>query len=378
MFSIFRREAKASTQRPLVALSQLGAAQWTPNSASALCREGYERNAIGYRCVRMIAEAASRVAFMPDDADHPAAKLLAHPNPDQSTQEMLEAFYAHLQTAGNAFLHALTLEDGAPRELMVMRPDRMLPLQDTRGWLIGWRHDTGRATQTFQREADGWCSVLHMKLFNPRDDLMGYSPLAAAARSIDTHNASGAWAKALLDNSARPSGALIYGQDGARMTDDQFNRLKAELEASHAGAGNAGRPMLLEGGLEWKPMALSPSDMDYSAARHDAAREIALAFGVPPMMLGIPGDNTYSTYKEANLAFWRLTVLPLVEKTARALSGWLSARFETPIIFTPQLDGVSALSAEREALWRRLDAAGFATTDEKRALAGLSTETDIT
>ncbi len=83
------------------------------------------------------------------------------------------------------------------------------------------------------------------------------------------------------------------------MTADQFARLKAELEASFQGTRNAGRPLLLEGGLDWKAMSLSPRDLDFMEAKHAAAREIALAIGVPPMLLGIPGDNTYSNYAEA-------------------------------------------------------------------------------
>ena len=155
------------------------------------------------------------------------------------------------------------------------------------------------------------------------------------------------------------------------MTTEQFETLKREVAEKFSGADNAGRPMVLEGGLDWKPMSLSPAEMDFIGARHAAAREIALAFGVPPMMLGIPGDNTYSNYKEANLAFWRLTVLPLVEKAARAISAWLSMRSDQPVALRPDLDRVSALAGEREALWSRLEAASFATTEEKRALAGL-------
>ena len=78
------------------------------------------------------------------------------------------------------------------------------------------------------------------------------------------------------------------------MTDDQFSRLKSELETSFQGARQAGRPLLLEGGLDWKPLSLTPKDMDFIEAKNVAAREIALAIGVPPMLLGIPGDNTYS------------------------------------------------------------------------------------
>src|SRR4029453_6017030 len=93
------------------------------------------------------------------------------------------------------------------------------------------------------------------------------------------------------------------------------------------GAARAGRPLLLEGGLDWKAMSLTPKDMDFIEAKHVAAREIALAIGVPPMLLAIPGDNTYSNYQDATRTFWRQTVLPLVNRTAKALSAWLAPAF---------------------------------------------------
>ena len=146
--------------------------------------------------------------------------------------------------------------------------------------------------------------------------------------ALDIHNAAGRWNKALLDNSARPSGALVYApKEGGNLSDEQFDRLKAELEDGYSGAARAGRPLLLEGGLDWKAMGLTPKDMDFIEAKHGAARDVALAFGVPPMLLGIPGDNTYANYQEANRAFYRMTVLPLVARTAKELSAWLAPAF---------------------------------------------------
>ncbi|WP_163779127.1 phage portal protein, partial [Proteus mirabilis] len=69
-----------------------------------------------------------------------------------------------------------------------------------------------------------------------------------------------------------------------RLTEAQFERLKTELEEGYTGAAKAGRPLLLEGGLDWKSMGLSPRDMDFIAAKNAASRDIALAFGVPPML----------------------------------------------------------------------------------------------
>lgn len=86
--------------------------------------------------------------------------------------------------------------------------------------------------------------------------------------ALDIHNAAGAWNKALLDNSARPSGALVYApKDGGNLTEEQFERLKVELEEGYTGASGAGRPLLLEGGLDWKAMGYSPQDMDFMEAK---------------------------------------------------------------------------------------------------------------
>ena len=88
------------------------------------------------------------------------------------------------------------------------------------------------------------------------------------------------------------------------------------------------------------------------------------------MLLGIPGDNTYSNYREANLAFWRQTVLPLVGKTAQALTRWLGKRFGAGLRVGYDSDAVDALAPEREAVWSRINGAQFLTLNERRAAAG--------
>ena len=369
-------EQKTSVARRLAALTTAGRPQWTARDFASLASEGFAKNPVAYRCVRMIAEAAASIPLYalregaraaPDD---PLARLLARPNPEEGAADLMERFFGSLQTAGNAYLEAAG-EDGAVSELYVLRPDRLKVVPGPDGWPAAWTYSAGGREASLVREADGWAPVLHLKLFNPTDDLYGLSPLEAAAFAVDVHNASSAWNKALLDNSARPSGALVYGaREGERLSEEAFLRLKAELEDRHAGALAAGRPMLLEGGLDWKPMMLSPAEMDFAEGKHAAAREIALAFGVPPQLLGIPGDATYSNYAEANAALWRLTVVPLAQRAARALSAWLEPRFPGGGVAV-DLDGVPALQAERAELWERLDKASFLTPAERRRMAGL-------
>jgi len=373
-------EAK-SASAPLIALQLCGAAQWTPRDYASLAREGVMGNAVAYRCVRMIAEAAASVPWLLYEGaaeleTHPLLDLLAAPNHDESGAELFTAWYGHLQTAGNAYLEAVTLR-GDVRELHALRPDRIKAVPGARGSTDAYDYTVANRTVRFARDGvTGFLPILHARLFHPLDDHYGLSPIEAAATAIDVHNAGAAWTKALLDNAARPSGALIYkGPDGApNLSDEQFQRLKRELEDAYQGVTNAGRPMVLEGGLDWRAMSHSPADMDFAAARAAAAREIALAFGVPPMLLGIPGDNTYSNYREANFAFWRTTVLPLVARTASALTRWLSPRFGARSGENLRLgydaDAVDALAPEREAVWSRLNAAMFLTVNEKRAAAG--------
>ena len=360
-----------------VALHLQGAGSWTRADYAALSREGFMRNAVVYRAVRMIAEAAASVPWLAyengtDELDaHPLLALMERPNRRQAGQSFLEALYGHLLMAGNAYVERIETGTGA-RELHLLRPDRVTVAADGSGWPVALEHREGSRKRRIALDGDGGAAAgLHMALFHPLDDHYGFPPLEAALTALDIHNAAARWNKALLDNSARPSGALVYApKEGGNLTEDQYERLKQELDEGYSGPSRAGRPLLLEGGLDWKAMGLTPKDMDFVEARNAASRDIALAFGVPPMILGIPGDNTYSNYQEANRAFYRLTVLPLVTRTSRELSAWLGPVFGSGLSLQPDLDRIEGLAAEREALWRRVSEAGFLTDDERREAVG--------
>lgn len=369
-------DRKASAVASLVALNFQGQPVWTPRDYGALAREGFLKNPVVYRCVRMIAEAAASVplTLFEDGRDvdaHPMLSLLAAPNHRQCGPDLLESWYGFLLVSGNAYLEAVAV-GGRVRELHSLRPDRMKVVPGPDGWPEAFEYTASGQRHRFSQEVvAGVRPILHMTLFHPTDDHYGFSPIEAAAFGIDIHNAAGAWNKALLDNGARPSGALIYNAKDGNLTAEQFERLKSDLETSFQGAANAGRPLLLEGGLSWTSLSLSPKDMDFIEAKHVAAREIALALGVPPMLLGIPGDNTFSNYAEANRTFWRQTILPLVNRTAKAIAGWISPAFGSNLELRPAIDRIEALSTEREALWARVSKANFLTINEKRAAVGL-------
>lgn len=357
-----RVEARPALSRSGMAPAALG--EW-PQSYEAQVRAAYLGNAIAQRAVKLVAEG---VGGAPVEASDPAlAALVAAPSGGQRLGETLAAC---LLLHGNAYVQVLAGPDGAVAELFALRPERVTVEPDASGWPAAYRYRVG--DRVARLAADGpRPEVIHLKAFNPVDDHYGLGCLGAAAGAVAIHNAATRWAKALLDNAARPSGALVYEPgDGSTLAPDQFERLKAEMEAGFAGAANAGRPMLLEGGLKWQALSMTPADMDFAETKAAAAREIALAFGVPPMLLGLPGDNTYANYQEANRALWRLAILPLAEVIlgglAQGLAGWWPGA-----ALRVDLDKVTALSEDRERLWGQVSGADFLSPEEKRAILGL-------
>lgn len=332
--------------------------EW-PTSYEAQLREGYLGNAIAQRAVRLVAEG---VASAPVSASDDAALALVHAT--SGGQSLLETLSSQLLLHGNGYVQLLTAPDGALAELYALRPERVSVEADARGWPAAFRYKAG---ETVTRLAAN--ELVHIRSHHPLDDHYGLGCLGAAAGAIAIHNASTRWNKALLDNAARPSGALVHEASEA-LSGEQFDRLKQELAAQFAGSGNAGRPMLLEGGLKWQPLSMSPADMDFAGLKAAAAREIALAFGVPPMLLGLPADATYANYREANKALWRQSILPLAAKILAALAEGLRPWFPE-LVLRIDPDQVAALSEDRERLWAQLSAADFLSAEEKRAIVGL-------
>jgi HK97 family phage portal protein len=372
-------EAKASRTARLIALESGGRARWTPRDYAALTRESYMSNAVVHRAVKLVAENVAGVTLLlyegaAERDRHPLLELIARPNPRQEQAAFLEAVATYLLLAGNAYVEAVALDgqNGREvRELYALRPDRMRVVPGADGWAEAYEYTAAGRTVRFDQTQSPVPPILHLAWLHPLDDHYGLSALEAAAIAIDTHNAAARWNKTLLDNAARPSGALVYAaSDFALLSHGQFERLKGELERTYQGAMNAGRPLVLEGGLDWKAMSHSPKDMDFMEAKHGAAREIALAFGVPPMLLGIPGDNTYANYQEANRVFFRGTVLPLANRIVAALAQWLAPTFGEGLRLAVDTDRIEALAADRAALWERVTRAPFLTLNEKRTATG--------
>lgn len=365
-------ETKESQAAETIVLTP-GQPVWSKRDFAAFALEGYQKNIVASMCVQKVSESVSSVPIEVWRgetllSDHPLLELFDKPNPQTSGREYVESWVSFLLIAGNAYEEAFKVGEDV-RELYVLRPDRMSPIPRSDG-LVGayeYRGPNGQRTRWEIDPITGDYPIWHTKMFNPLDDWLGQSPMEAGAYSIDQHNEAMAWMQGLLQNSARPSGALVHSGDNG-LSDDQFHNLKTQMEDQYQGARNAGRPMLLEGGLSWVQMGLTPNDVGITDSKNSAARDVCLAFGVPPMLLGIPGDNTYSNYAEARLAFWEDTVIPLAGRFMDEHNTWLAAPQDVEL--RGNFDEIPAIVDKRKSLWDMADRSTDLTINERRELKG--------
>ena len=269
-----------------------------------LAKEGYMNNAIVYRCVNEISKGASAVPYKIKAEDNVLENtdlhnLLNRPNPQQSYIEFFNSLYGYLLLSGNAYVLKVGGEGQAPKELHLLRPDRIVIkggnnyIPDSYEYMVNGRVDKVYPVD----QENGYSEVKHIKLWNPLDDYYGCSPLTAAAMEIDQHNLASKHNVNLLNNGARPSGAVIFKPKddqgfAVNLTEPQRQQLLTDLNNRFSGASNAGRPLLLEGDFDWKEMGLSPKDMDFINLKHMSATDIALCFGVPSQLVGVPDAQT--------------------------------------------------------------------------------------
>jgi HK97 family phage portal protein len=367
-------DLKASQIGALMSLRLLNMPQWQRREFEKAAREGYQQNPIVHACVSLAARAAASVPLYTMRGDAEAelpelAALLERPSPLPGSGEAFRiATLSDLMLAGEFFAERVDLGD-KPKELYRWRPDKVAVLPGKDGMPAGYTYrDAGGEKKIDVDYAKGKAPVLHVKGYNPIDEWRGMPSIDPAAFAVDMHTGALRWNNALLNNGAQPSGALVFApkEGNQSLSEDQWTRLKRELDEKFSGQRNAGKPLLLDGGLDWREMGFSPRDMNFGEGLNSSARLIALAFGVPPLILGIPGDNTFANYEEANKAFYRQTVLPLLGQWCRAMSWWLGPAFGGDVSIAPDTDDLEVFADERAEQWDRIEKSTVLTVNEKR------------
>ncbi|MDR1551676.1 MAG: phage portal protein [Holosporaceae bacterium] len=339
--------------------------QWTSCRYEALAEEGFQKNVFVFRAVNLIASGVASIPFSIKNRDDKIedeflTNLFRRPNESQTTSSFLESVMSYLLISGNAFVHC-----DNNNELHCLRTDRVQVVPNRSKTKVNSYVYSVDMSKFHLEKRD----ILHLKFFNPLSDWYGFSPLQAASRAIDQYNAMSKHNLSILQNGGRPSGCLVV-KNADNLTEEQRQQLRSDIREAYEGTANSGRVMVLEGGLEWREMGLSPKDLDFNTGKGIAAREIAQAFGVPPALMGIKGESSFNNYREARLHFWEDTIVPMADFIRQEFSNWLSCRFDRSVEVVFNLDAVHALMSERENLWSKLANADFLTMNEKREALG--------
>ena len=347
-------------------------------------KDGYQENAIVYKCISMIANNASAVKIKVFSGDkeldnHPLISLLDRPNPLQSGVEYFHSMISYLLISGNTYM----LKDkqvGMPKELYLLRPDRidiksgtsMIPTS------YCYKIDNKTINEYPVDKLTGLSQIKHVRLWNPLDDFYGLSPIVAGAYNIDQHNLAGLHNVGLLKNGCTPSAMLKFQPKdetgmSATLTDDQRAMILEDLEFRFKGSNNSGRPMLLEGDFDYVQMGLNPKDMDFLELMNMSAREIALCFGVPAQLVGI-ADQTYANVAEARLSLYEETILPLLHRIESDLNEWLAPVYDGDLTIKYDIDSIPIMIEKKKQVFENVSqgvAQGIITRNEAREKLGL-------
>jgi len=347
-------------EQPIVSYHQTGYNNRTRNdSYQDLARDGYVENAVAFRCINEIANGASSVNFklmrgeQPIE-EHPLLDLLNRPNPTCSQNEYFRRVYSYLLLSGNSYLLRIGESGQIPKELHTLRPDRIKIVTSNGYYPEAYKYTIdGKVKAVYSvDQLNGQSDLKQIRTFHPLDDHLGLSPIMPSASDIDQHNLTNRHNAHLLVNGARPSGAVIYkpkDEVGAMttLTDGQREQLRSDLRSRFEGSENTGRTMILEGDFDYKEMGLSPKEMDFSTMKNMSARDIALTFGVPAQLVGIPDAQTYANMAEARLALYEETIIPLLKHIESDLNEWLVPMYGDDIQLMYDVDAIPAITERR-------------------------------
>lgn len=363
-------------------------------------QEGYKINPIVRNAIDLKASAIADTKWKlirgsGDNAEeitgHPLLDLLSNPNPAQTKESFWQQAVVFGEHGGSIFLHAVSPSDkktntsklGSNQEVVEMRAKNASPPKE----LYTYRPDiaeikAGRfgfpSAYVFDNDitilvdpTNGKGAVHHIKYANPLDGTpfgTGIAPVRSIAYQIDQYNEAVKWNTNAIQHSTTPNG--WWEHTGEEPLDPEtFQEAKQRISEMYSGPTNAHRTLVLD---QWKfnSFNMPATDMDWMNLINGAARSIALGLKVPPQLLGIPGDNTYSNYEQAALAFWTMTMIPMINRLTSELNAWLVPMFGDDIKLVSDLDSISALTSVRREQWETVAKSDVLTVNEKRSALG--------
>lgn len=361
-----------------------------------------------YKTVAPLAGAINRLAYsvsglpiglydrLKDEVvkEHAVLDLLRYPNADnqKTMRDLFRDLTIWKVLEGDAYLLITGQVNAEPKELYALCANRVTTQTDSRGYIGEFQYSGGgilnrnAAFDKYIRDpvtdrfynAQRTQELYHMPNFNVdfcAGSLDGQSEVVPLFYEINQYIHTSQHNLALLKNGARPSGAFVLktkSGEPAILSEEQFNRLKSQIAESYQGAANAGRPLLLEGGLEWVETAISPKDMDFNGLRKQAEEQIYKTLMIPPQMMssdGVTANNLVNIRRE----FYQGRVLPFMDDMLDHLNRALLPRYKGKnsayrYEFRVKRDEIDVLTEERAQRNKIIESSVVLTLNEKRKM----------
>jgi HK97 family phage portal protein len=293
-----------------------------------------------YSCVRILAEA---IAGLPlhlyrytgsggkeKAVDHPLYRLLHdEPNPEMTSFIFRETLMTHLLLWGNAYAQIIRNGKGEVVALYPLMPNKMTVDRDEEGrlWYIYTRSDEEAPTMEGSTVKLPPYDVLHIPGLG-FDGLVGYSPIAMAKNAIGLAIATEEYGAKFFANGAAPSGVLEHP---GTIKDPQ--RVREAWQSQFGGSSNSGKVAVLEEGMKYTPISISPEQAQFLETRKFQINEIARIFRVPPHMVGDLEKSSFSNIEQQSLEFVKYTLDPWVNRWEQSLQRALFSDAEKPVLF---------------------------------------------
>ena len=300
--------------------------EWPASTFSNHVEQGWNKNELVYSCIEEKATSFPEGTLRVYDAlgrrgeplqGHPLRRLLSSPNPLVTEFDMFELLVLHLDLAGNAFWEKVYDRAGRLVELWPVRPDRIRMKRNGRQVAYGYAvQDTSKTVPI---------DVVHFKLPNPVDWMVGSPPMRAALRATALDNEATDFVKALLQNHAIPGVVVKLAQLDSVLDEATTERLKAKWKQSYSGK-RRGEPAFLQTGMDVQELGLNLKDLEFPDLRTISESRICMAFGVPPIIVGAKvglDRSTFSNYAEARKSFWEQTLMPLQRRIRDTITAQL-------------------------------------------------------
>lgn len=322
-------------------------------------------------------------------ASHPILDLLRFPNNtiQQTQSDLFRDMALWRLLEGDAYIIATGAVNKAPAELICVNPQQVTVTPDGKGWIRSIEYGDNMTQQSykfipgtnrfFNDSKNG--EMFHIRGFNPQyspTNLTGMSEIVSVYYEANQYLAAGSHNLGLLKNGARPSGALVLtSKDGNPifMNEESFARLKSEIESSYSGSFNAGKPLLLEGGLDWKEMSINPKEGDWINMQKYAEQQIYKKLGFPIALVSTEA-STYNNMQEARLEFYENRVLPFAEKILDHFNKFLLPRFGVDFAknheLTVDVDQINVFNLRKTLRRDTIEKSTTMTLNEKRRMLG--------